>query len=130
MKPAIIACLFIFFFAGVVGAEDKLFTSADANKDGKIDKVEMEKAAEKKFKEYDKNNDGFIDSEEIKAVKDPELAKEFKFMDKNSKGKVSMKEFLDAAQRRFNEYDVNRDNTLSREEFYSRQAYPQLKFYF
>ena len=115
---------------GAVFAADDAFNRADSDKNGMIDKTELQQILSDKFKEYDKNNDGYIDKEEFNAIKDPAAKKEFKYIDNDRSGKIDLKEFNKAGSDRFDIYDLNRDGNMSREEFYSKRAYPQLKFYF
>ncbi|MBA4389778.1 MAG: hypothetical protein C0399_02440 [Syntrophus sp. (in: bacteria)] len=131
MKKTLFVLLLIIVFAcGAVFAADDAFNRADADKNGMIDKKELQQILTDKFKEYDKNNDGYIDKEEFNAIKNPAAKKEFKYIDKDKSRKIDLKEFNKAGSDRFDIYDINRDGNMSREEFYSIKAYPQLKFYF
>jgi Ca2+-binding EF-hand superfamily protein len=56
--------------------------------------------------------------------------KDFENIDTNKDGKVGLKEFTDAGTERFKLFDKNQDGYLNNQEFYSKQAYPILKFYF
>lgn len=131
MKKALfVFFLIVVFTCGVSFAADDAFNRADTDKNGMIDKTELQQILTDKFKQYDKNNDGYIDKEEFNAIKNPAAKKELKYIDKNKSGKIDLKEFNKAGSDRFDIYDYNRDGNISREEFYSKKAYPQLKFYF
>lgn len=56
--------------------------------------------------------------------------KDFENIDTNKDGKVDLKEFTDAGTERFKLFDKNQDGYLNNKEFYSKRAYPILKFYF
>lgn len=122
--------LMIVFACSVAFAVGDTFDRADADKNGTIDKTELQQVLTEKFKEYDKNNDGYIDKKEFNGIKNPAAAKEFKYIDKDKNRKIDLSEFNKGASDRFDLYDASRDGNLSREEFYSRRAYPLLRFYF
>jgi len=133
MKKIIIVILLfiaVLFLTWNVYAGQDAFNKADTNKDGVITAKEYESAVKSKFREYDSNNDGRIDAKEFAAKGYPDAPKEFKFMDRNSDGFVSADEFYRAAIQRRDEFDFNRDGTISKEEYNSTKALPFLKFYF
>lgn len=129
-KTLALSLLITILACSAVFAADDVFNRADIDKNGMIDKTELQQILADKFKEYDKNNDGYIDKEEFNAIKDPAAKKEFKYIDKDRNGKIDLKEFNKARSDRFDIYDLNRDGNMSREEFYSKRAYPLLRFYF
>ncbi|HOW54007.1 MAG TPA: EF-hand domain-containing protein [Syntrophorhabdaceae bacterium] len=118
------------FLTWNVYSQENAFDNADKNKDGYISNDEFKDAVYQKFKEYDKNNDGKIDKKEFNTKRSPEAAKEFKLMDKNSDSMVNIKEFYDASIQHRNAFDFNRDEKISKEEYYSNKALPIFRFYF
>ncbi len=133
MRKIVLAVLLFFavlFLTWHVYADPEAFDKADTNRDGYISKDEFKSHVESKFNEYDKNKDGKIDVEEFGAKDNPDAYKEFRFMDRNSDGFISADEFYKAALQRRNDFDFNRDDKLSREEYNSNKALPLLKFYF
>lgn len=77
-------------YAGDKACHGKMFTSADANNDGKLSKEEFkahhDKRMEEKFNKIDANGDGFIEKAEKKAAH--EKMKEHKKECKRKKDKV------------------------------------------
>lgn len=133
MKKIIILILLfivVLFLTWNVYAEPDAFNKADTNKDGVITTKEYEAAVKSKFREYDTNKDGRIGANEFAAKGHPDAPKEFKFMDRNSDGFVSADEFYKAALQRRDQFDFNRDATISKEEYNSTKALPLLRFYF
>jgi Ca2+-binding EF-hand superfamily protein len=126
MKTILAACLVILLAAGFAGANDTAFQTADTNKDGKIGKEEFSAQVEKKFAAYDVNKDGVVVIHEMGDPKDEAVATEFRIMDLNGDGKVTLKEFYDSAYKRFEALDKDRSGSLDRKEF----LYPQLRFFF
>jgi len=131
-KTIILALLFaaVVFLAWNVYAGPDSFSKADKDGNGVIAADEFESAVRSKFKEYDKNSDGKIDVKEFSAKGTPDAVKEFKFMDRNSDGFVTSDEFYRAAIQRRDQIDFNRDSKISKEEYNSNKALPFLKFYF
>jgi Ca2+-binding EF-hand superfamily protein len=130
MKIAGLFIVLTLLAIGAVQAADTGFQKIDTNRDGKIDQGELSTAIENKFKRYDRNGDGVIDAREFNPKNDPQVLKEFKFMDKDKNRRVDLDEFRAAGLERFRSLDYDRDNAVSAPEYRSKQAYPILKIYF
>jgi len=107
------------------------FQDMDINKDGKLDKKELDDAAQNIFGKYDKNGDGYLDKSEFMATEG--ATSRFEDLDTNHDGKLDMKELRDAASRKFDLYDKNRDGALDDLECSPRRspdANPLFMIYF
>jgi len=107
------------------------FHDMDINKDGKLDKKELDDAAQKIFKVYDKNGDGYLDKSEFMALEG--ARSRFEELDTNHDGKLDMQELRDAASRKFDLYDKNHDGALDDLECSPRRspdANPLFMIYF
>lgn len=121
--------IFIAVFTGVIfcaalsiAAED-LFSKIDKSKDGKISKQEYMDAVEATFNKYDLNKNGVLTKEEIKLIEKIEADKFIKDLDSNKDGKISRKEYIDAAGLKFKLMDKNKDGYIDKEEW-SKGKYP------
>lgn len=130
MKIVFVICLIFVTFIWNVHAMENDFYLMDTDKSDTIDTEEFKASVTKKFFFYDKNKDGYIDHNELNPHGDPDIAMEFELMDINKDKKVDIKEFTDAATKRFKFFDLNKNGQLEREEFFSPRAYPLLRIYF
>lgn len=104
----------------------KAFEKLDANKDGAVDREELEQQRARAFQRFDTNKDGAIDRAEVDAlVKKREarggrgsdrVAKQFQAADKDRDGRVTKAEFLDKMPPWFARADANRDGKVTRQE--------------
>lgn len=117
MKKLLTGILFVFFCATISLAGDSDFGKTDKNSDGKIGKKEFTEAVTNTFNKLDINKDGFLTKEEITAIRKGEEEKFLKEIDLNSDGKISKREFIDAAGKRFKTLDKNDDGFISRKEW-------------
>ena len=88
----------------------------DADQDGTITKDELSAAMGKKISDNDTNSDDAVSLEEFKAewmamTKD-RMVRTFQFFDRDGDGKVTLEEFSDPAQARFDRMDVNNDGKV------------------
>jgi len=95
----------------------------DANQDGSVSKQEYIdaklKRANKHFAKLDKNNDGLLSAEESahhKPFKRKKGNHFFKKMDANDDGEISLKESQQVTDRWFSKLDLNKDQSITREE--------------
>jgi hypothetical protein len=130
MKIAGLFLALTLLMTGVAHAADTGFQKNDTNRDGKIDQGELGAAIENKFRWYDKNGDGVIDSRELSFKRDPQVIREFKFMDKDKNKRVDLDEFKAAGLERSRAFDYDRDGAVSAPEYRAKEAYPILKIYF
>lgn len=115
--------------------------SADTNNDGKVSRAEAIAHAEARFTKMDANRDGFIDRADVQLRVQQMRDEHFKRMDANNDGRITRAEFdaqrgkrldarvgqgrpvPDAAQARqrgdarFAQMDANKDGSVSRQEF-------------
>jgi Ca2+-binding EF-hand superfamily protein len=130
MKKIIVLFVALFIITGgdVVAVS---FQDMDTNRDGKLDKKELDAAALKIFRKYDKNRDGYLDKAEFKAIRGARSV--FEDLDANQDGKLDMKELRDAASGKFDLYDKNHDGVLDDLECSPRRrpvANPLFMIYF
>ncbi|GLK66717.1 EF-hand domain-containing protein [Hansschlegelia plantiphila] len=105
---------------------EKRFTALDKNKDGSLDRAEIQATLGKAFDRMDKNHDGVLDADEIKAMterasqrggKAGEMAEaRLKRADKNGDGKVTKEEFSDAEPRWLARADKDKNETVTKAE--------------
>jgi len=88
----------------------KRFDKLDKNKDGAVDKAEMEAASKRAFDKADTNKDGVIDEAEAKAIRD-RLAERRG----DRPAKANRKDRLARA-------DVDKDGKITRDEFAASAA--------
>ena len=104
-----------------------MFTEADSNKDGSIDKAEAQAMHEKHFNKMDANHDGKLSADEMKAGKYEHGAMHdkgsmgFKKADKDSNGKLDREEAksLPHVSKNFDAIDVDKDCTVDRDEVHN-----------
>jgi Ca2+-binding EF-hand superfamily protein len=89
------------------------FAETDMNHDGAIDHAEFHQRIVEVFYRADANRDGFLDPGELKQLAFPE---DFTADDKDSDGRVSMREFLRVRFHDFDVADTDRDGVLSLDE--------------
>lgn len=104
-----------------------MFTEADSNKDGSIDKTEAQAMHEKHFNKMDVNHDGKLSEEEVKAGKRGAMSKHdkgemaFKKADKDNDGTVDREEAkaLPKVSKNFDAIDVDKDGTVDHDEVHT-----------
>ena len=105
-----------------------MFSDADTNKDGFIDKAEAQAFHEKKFEVMDTIHDGKVSMDEIAAAL-PRMVNAmhykgsmgFKKADKNNDGKLTKDEAkaLPNVSKHFDEIDADKDGTVDRDEVHN-----------
>ena len=115
---------------------EQYFLELDINKNGQIDKKDIERFSKNEFNEMDKNNDNILTKKEfftyicknncikdycnctnIKNIDDTEYIKEFwDKMDKDGNGKITFQEKLNFDIENFLIMDINGDGVISRSE--------------
>lgn len=115
---------------------EQYFLELDINKNGQIDKKDIEKFSKNEFDKMDINNDNILTKEEfflyicknncikdycnctnITNIDDTEYIKEFwDKMDKDGNGKITFQEKLDSDIENFFIMDINGDGVISRSE--------------
>jgi Ca2+-binding EF-hand superfamily protein len=104
---------------------EKRFQDRDKNRDGKVSLEEYlafhgaepplrRQFLEYEYRKYDRNGDGFITHEEHWAPVN--LPDEFRGVDKNRDGRISLDEFLEG-KRLFRRLDRNHDGVITWEEY-------------
>ena len=104
-----------------------LFTKADKNGDGSLDKDEARSMQDKRFDEADTNHDGKLSPEEMQNCKhaaNPAHERGsmgFRGADKNGDGKLDRKEAaaLPNVAKNFDAIDGNKDGLLTRDEVHT-----------
>ncbi len=104
-----------------------MFTEADSNKDGGVDKAEAQAMHEKRFNEMDTNHDGKLTADEMKAGKHEHGAMHdkgsmgFKNADKDNDGTLDREEakVLPHVSKNFDAIDVDKDGTVDRDEVHN-----------
>lgn len=115
---------------------DQIFKELDVNKDGTIDKQDIEKFSRSEFNAMDKNKDKVVSKNEFftfvcdkscregncecKEYRDKEnldyLREYWKQIDKNSDGVITYEEKLEKDLESFYNLDINGDGKITREE--------------
>jgi Ca2+-binding EF-hand superfamily protein len=118
MRVSIVACLSVALVclagSGSWGGEE--FDRIDTNTDKKIDLKEFLDAAGKTFDAVDKNKDGYLDKNELNALLQPG-GDSLEGLDANRDGKIDRHEFLNGATGRFHEFDTGQDGYIDPPEF-------------
>lgn len=125
---------------------DSGFAEIDTNKDGSVDRAEMEaaetraiavrkgqilKQREAAFRQLDKDKSGSLSLSEFNSVvaaeptRKPDAAPRITRLDTNKDGKVSMAENRAPANAQFDRLDTNKDGILSVDEQKKRPARPK-----
>ncbi len=104
--------------ANAKGPKGDHFSRFDKDGDGKVAVSELDARHKQFIGEADKDGDGFITKDEMKSFHESRMAehKARRFPDANNDGKVSRREFEDAARDRFSEMDKDGDGLLTEEE--------------
>lgn len=84
----------------------------DANGDGKVTLAEAQEAAKKHFAKLDDNKDGVLDRAEL----DGKGSRKFSRADANNDGKITQTEALSGVKDWFTRKDTNKDGVLSGDE--------------
>lgn len=106
---------------------DRMFERADANKDGAIDKAEMDAARAARFAAADTNADGGLSLDEMKAMmgerskrwSERKMERRFNRLDADDDGKVTQAEMAAMFQKRgdmFKRADADGDGRITRAE--------------
>ncbi len=101
--------------------------SADANKDGVIDRAEFDAVGADRFKKIDVDGDTFVSQDELKvfhdaqrakfeATKGDRVAKMIKRFDKDGDGKLSEAEWPTERRMKFADADADKNGTVTAEE--------------
>jgi len=121
----------ILLATGLAYAAGTDFGGLDRDKNGTLEKAEMEKGAQEAFKGADSNGDGVLDESEYKAAGgDPA---QFKKADRDANGRIDLDEFREAARKRFDQIDRNHDGRIDTGELSRRQkpiVNPMIILYF
>lgn len=121
---AILAASAIGSAAYAKGQKGDHFSRFDKDGDGKVPVEELDARHRDFIGQADKDGDGYITKDEMKAFHEARMAehKARRFPDANNDGKVTRREFEDAARDRFNELDANGDGLLTGEEMDQHQG--------
>ena len=101
------------------------FRQLDANKDGKIERTEVQAWAEARFKALDTAGDGALTKEQyvdamIAKIR-PRLEQRFDTLDANKDGKVTAEEFEAPSLARFDRRDTGKTGALSIDDLKSHR---------
>ncbi len=90
----------------------------DSDRNGVVEKKEMESFAEKHFQKKDKNKDGVIDEKEMHSCLCWRKEKKAKFeeIDTNKDGKITKGEILSRFKKKFREMDSDGNGSITKEE--------------
>lgn len=107
-------------------------TAASAQTPGVSVRADVQKQVDGNFDKGDTNNDGFLSQAEVQAMTtkalqglDPKIDAEFKTLDKDGNGQISLAEFRAAAHAKLGQnpaatlqrFDANKDGKVSAAEF-------------
>jgi Ca2+-binding EF-hand superfamily protein len=99
-------------------------TDADSNKDGVITLDEALAAAEKRFVGFDRNKDGVVDKADLDSMRkemvDYRVKRFIHHFGADKEGKVSREQFTKKAAERFAQLDVDNNGTIDRNELPGR----------
>ena len=102
---------------------NKRFEADDKNRDGALDRAEVEARLNKAFDRRDKNRDGSLDADEVKAIGARQggkgakaLQARFKRADADRDGKISRQEFLATLPPWFVRADADKDEKVTKQE--------------
>jgi Ca2+-binding EF-hand superfamily protein len=117
MKKILMALVMIFFTASVVLAAEEILPKLDQNKYGKISKREYLGAVSGSFDRLDKSRDGSVNRDELGHMDKKDLEAFTKETDTDGDGIISKKEFEQAAVKRFQQLDKNRNGYINKAEW-------------
>lgn len=95
------------------GDATRSFAESDRNRDGAVDRREMERRALEVFHFADNEKDGYLGRDEFDALV---LEDDFAAVDSDGDGRVTTREFVAARVRDFDAADADRDGTLRADE--------------
>ena len=107
------------------------FGGLDRDKNGKLEKAEIEKASPEVFKKADSSGNGTLDRDEFQAAGGSSAR--FDEIDADKNGQIDPDEFRQAASERFKQLDTNRDGRIDSREWSKQQKpiqNPLIFFYF
>ena len=112
--------------AGAVHASCASCVDADANQDGQISFEEAMAAGGKRFARFDRNKDGTVDKSDLEALRNEMVDYRVKrFMHRfgaSQDGTLTKEQFAKFRNERFARYDYNSDGELSRDEMPKRHG--------
>jgi Ca2+-binding EF-hand superfamily protein len=117
MKKIFAVLTIILFTVSLACAADDPFSKIDKNKDGKISKQEYLDAVNGNFDKLDKNHDGILTREELQLNGKIDVDKFIKETDTNNDGKISKREYQQAAKKRFNQLDKDKNGFIDKNEW-------------
>ena len=117
MKKILMVLIVMLFAVSTVFAADDLSTKLDKNKDGKVSKKEYTSAVSKTFDKLDKNRDGSANRDELGHMDKKDLEAFTKETDTDGDGIISKREFEQAAAKRFQQLDKNRNGYINKDEW-------------
>jgi hypothetical protein len=122
MGMRILGWVMAVLLAGAAFAAGPDFEGLDRNKNGTLEKAEIEAAAPEILKKYDINKDGSLDRKEFEAAGGAPAR--FDLLDRNKNGLLDLDELKQSAAARFKEFDTNRDGRIDTSEWQKLQKKP------
>ena len=106
-------------------SSEERFTLLDTDRSGTVDKDEFETSIEQIFSDLDTDKNNRVSNAELTAATAPQgegmpsPADRIRFMDMNTDGELTEEELERGAERAFQRYDTNTDDTLDLAELKS-----------
>jgi len=113
MKKILMVLVIVLISALVVFAAEQVLPNLDKNKDGRISKKEYRNAVVGTFDRLDKNRDGILTQEEIKTDSKIDIDQFIKKTDTDNDGKITKREYEQAAEARFIRLDKNQSGFIN-----------------